>query len=398
VGLTDRLYYSDSYLAGFEAAITDTAGDACRVYLDRTAFYPTSGGQPNDTGTLNGIRVLDVVDEDERIVHVLESPAAPGPATCRIDWPRRFDHMQQHTGQHVLSAVLVALYGYRTVGFHLGADVSTIDITAPALEAAELNAVIERANGVVFENRPVTIGFAENSPELGLRKASEREGVLRIVSVEGLDRSACGGTHVRATGEIGSIAIRKLEKAHGSVRIEFLCGMRAVGRARADYEALAQIARTFSAPLDETPALAAAQGAALDAAEKARRKLSAELARLRGRDLYAAAAGDETGLRVHVERIARGSLDEDVRAAAQGFTAHPGAFYVAIVEEPPAVLVAASADSGIHAGNAVRQAVSSRGGRGGGNPQMAQGSVPSKIALEEAAAEILAAARSRKTA
>jgi alanyl-tRNA synthetase len=391
--MTDRLYYHDSYLADFRASITDIGDEGRRVYLDGTAFYPTSGGQPNDTGTLNGVRVLDVIDEDGRIAHLLAAPIEPGPANCRIDWPRRFDHMQQHTGQHLLSGVLAELYGYRTVGFHLGAEVSTIDIMAAALEPAELRAVIERANRIVFENRAVLVSFEENTAELGLRKASDREGVLRIISIEGLDRSACGGTHVRATGEIGSIQIRKLEKAHGSVRVEFVCGMRAVERARADYEALARIARTFSAPIDETPALAASQSAALETAEKARHKLSAELARVRGRDLYSATAPDEAGLRVHVERIAKGALDDDTRAVAQGFTANPAAFYVAVLEDPPALLAAASPDSGIHAGNAVRQAVSKRGGRGGGNAQAAQGSVPSRSSLEEAAAEILAAAR-----
>ncbi len=244
--MTERLYYNDSYLTAFQANVADASPDRRRVYLDRTAFYPSSGGQPHDLGTIDGIGVIDVVDEDGRIAHVLEAPFEGIQAEGRIEWPRRFDHMQQHTGQHLLSAVLLDLFGAQTVGFHMGGESSTIDIARPALEPAEVRAALERANEIVFENRPVTIAFGHSSEDLGLRKPTAREGLVRIVSIERLDRTACGGTHVRATGEIGPIMIRKIEKMRGNVRLEFLCGMRAMRRAHADYEALAQIGRTFS--------------------------------------------------------------------------------------------------------------------------------------------------------
>jgi alanyl-tRNA synthetase len=293
--------------------------------------------------------------------------------------------MQQHTGQHLLSAVLVELFGAQTVGFHMSAEYSTIDVSGGAIDAAQAEA---RANAIVCENRRVTASFEDASADLGLRKPSEREGTLRVITIEGLDRSACGGTHVRATGEIGPILIRKVDRAHQGTRIEFLCGMRAVRRARADYDSLSRIARALSAPLDETPALVAAQAEALAAAEKGARKVAVELAQIRGRELYGTVTPGADGLRRHERRIARGALDDEVRATAQGFTANPKAVYLAVVEEPPSVLLAVSADAGIHAGNAVKQAVAAAGGRGGGNVLVGQGSVPAREALARVVAQL----------
>jgi alanyl-tRNA synthetase len=390
VGLagTERLYYHDSYLVRFTASIAGLSGGGCRLYFDRTAFYPSSGGQPNDLGTVNGIAVADVVDEGDSIAHVLAEPVGGSQVECAIDWQRRFDHMQQHTGQHVLSAVLVEMFGAQTVGFHMSAGYSTIDVSAAALEPAQVLEAEARSNAIVFENRAVTVSFEDASDRLELRKPSEREGTLRVVAIEGLDRSACGGTHVRTTGEVGAVLIRKVDRAHGATRIEFLCGMRAARRARTDYDALSRIARTLSAPLDETPALVAAQAEQLAAAGKATRKLAVELAQIRGKELYATTAPDPAGLRRHERRIASGALDDEVRSMAQGFTSNPKAAYLAVVDDPPSVLLAVSADAGIHAGNAIRKAVAAAGGRGGGNALVGQGSVPSREALARVVAEL----------
>jgi alanyl-tRNA synthetase len=386
---TERLYYRDSYLAEFRAAVVELGEDGRRVYLDRTAFYPASGGQPYDLGTIAGASVLDVIEEGERIAHITAAPVPPGEVDCRIDWARRFDHMQQHSGQHLLSAAVVEMFGSATLSFHLGAESSTIDVALDSLDAAQAARLEQRANELVSENRPVAISFEESSAATDLRKPSEREGMLRVISIEGLDRSACGGTHVRTTGEIGPILLRKLERAHGATRIEFLCGLRAVRRARADFEALSKIARVFSSALDETPALVAAQAEALDSTEKARRRLAAELARLRGAEWYRAAAPNAEGIRSLLHRLPRGAaLDDEVRAAAQGFTAGAKAVFLAVAEEPPSLLLAASADSGLHAGNMVKAAVTRRGGRGGGNAQLAQGSLPTREALEDAIREL----------
>ena len=385
---TERLYYRDSYLVDFRATVVDTAEEGRRVYLDRTAFYPASGGQPQDAGLIAGINVTGVVDEGDRIAHLTAAPVPPGEAACRVDWPRRFDHMQQHSGQHLLSAVFVEMFGAATVGFHLGAESSAIDVALPSLDPAQAAAIELRANQLVFENRPLAISFEERP--LDLRKPSEREGLLRIVSIAGVDRSACGGTHVRATGEIGPLLLRKLDKAHGSVRIEFLCGLRAIRRARADNEALAKIARLLSAPPDETPAIVAAQIQALDISEKARRRLATELARLRGGELYRATAPNASGLRSVLQRLPKGAaLDDELRATAQGFTAGDKAVFLAVVEDPPALLLAASKDAGLHAGNLLKSALTPNGGRGGGNAQLAQGSLPSRDALEQAVTQLL---------
>jgi alanyl-tRNA synthetase len=381
VAMTERLYYTDSYLREFQARVVDRSADGLTVYLDRSAFYPASGGQPCDAGTIGGVAVVEVIDEGERIAHRLVSPGPSGAAACAIDWKRRFDHMQQHTGQHLLSAALEETFGLRTVGFHLGAEISTIDLEGRALEPAEWRDAERRANQVVWENRPVSVGFEEAGQAVDLRKPSERAGALRVVTIHGLDRSACGGTHVRSTGEIGAILLRKTEKVRQTVRLEFLCGGRAVARARADYDALAQCAQIFSAPLDQTPTLLAAQLEAARAAEKARRKLAIELAGYQGRELYAAAAPDADGIRRLTRRAASGSLEE-LRALAQSFTAQSKAVFLALLDDPPAALLAASADAGLDAGRLLQSALAAAGGRGGGNARIAQGSVPGPAALE----------------
>jgi alanyl-tRNA synthetase len=391
VGLTERLYYTDSYLREFRATVIETANDGTRVYLDRTAFYPSSGGQPFDTGVMGDAAVIEVADEGDRIAHVTSAPVATGDVVCAIDWPRRFDHMQQHSGQHLLSAVLFEMYGAPTVAFHLGAESSAIDIGA-TLADNELASAELRTNEIVFENRPMSVSFEDASEAAGLRKASDREGTLRIINIDRLDRSACGGTHVRSTGEIGPVLIRKLERVHGNLRIEFLCGLRAVRRAHADYDALARIGRTFSCALDDAPGIAAAQVQSLDAVEKARRKAAVELAQVRGRELYAATAPDAAGLRTVVERVAAGVTEEEVRSRALGFTSQPRACFIALFAGArPAALMAVSADAGLHAGNVLKQAVTRLGGRGGGSAQVAQGSVPAPEAGEELLSALLRA-------
>jgi alanyl-tRNA synthetase len=374
--MTDRLYYHDSYLRDFQARVVDVADEGRRVYLDRTAFYPTSGGQPFDLGTLGGVAVLDVVDEGNRVVHVLDRPLPRGDVgdvTGEVNWTRRFDHMQQHTGQHLLSAVFEELSGISTVSFHMGAEVSTIDVTAASLNPQQLERVEERCAEIVAEARPVLITFEDASAELALRKASERTGTLRIVSIDRLDRSACGGTHLRSTAEIGPLQIRKLEKIRGTTRVEFVCGFRALRAARTDFQLLSEISRTLSTAFDDMPAFLAAQIEKSKTLEKTCHRLSAELAKREGADLHAATAPGEDGIRRVVEK---GPIDDPLRTRAQAFIAGGKAIFLAVSEDPPSVLLAASADSGIHAGNRVKEAVSAAGGRGGGNQTLGQGSVP----------------------
>ena len=268
--MTDRLYYLDPYLHAFDAAIerVEARGDRVVVTLDRTAFYPSSGGQPFDTGILGRWRVVDVVDEEDgSIAHVVEprtldtdprTDRHPEPGSVvrgAVDWPRRFDHMQQHTGQHVLSAAFDRLFGVRTVSFHMGAAVSTIDL-ARELSPAEIAAAETDANRIVWEDRPVGIRFAtaEEAAAMPLRKEPARGGTLRLIDVEGFDLSACGGTHVARTGGIGIIAVASWERFKGGQRLSFLCGGRALGGYRALRDAVSGAVRLLSVLPDELPA------------------------------------------------------------------------------------------------------------------------------------------------
>ncbi len=385
--MTLRLYYTDSYLRDFHAAIVERAADGRRIYLDRTAFYPTSGGQPFDTGTLGGVAVVDVVDEGERIAHVLAGPLEGGRADGSVDWERRFDHMQQHTGQHLLSAVLQQSLGHDTVSVHFGRESSTLDLNPPEIEHGRLVEAELRANRLVAENRPVEVSFEEAGSASGLRKASAREGALRIVTIRDLDRSACGGTHVRATGEIGPILIRKAERVKKNLRLEFLCGLRAVHRARGDFDLLTRLAGRCSASADELPALVEAQRAQLKEATAARRELEEKLAAVEARDLYAASTPEPSGLRLIVVGEQQGPI-ERLRPLAQAVSAMPRALFVGWTGNPPALLVTASSDSGLDAGRLLRQSLERVGGRGGGNPGIAQGTAPTVSAVEAAIAEL----------
>jgi len=308
--MTDRLYYSDPYLREFDATIRRVAERDGRlaVELDRTAFYPTSGGQPFDTGTLGAFRVLDVVDDDDGSIWHGVGPESADPASRvprpepghqihgRIDWERRFDHMQQHTGQHVLSAAFEHLFRVRTVSFHMGTEASTIDLaheTTPAqIEAAE-----QAANAVVWDDRPVAIRFAspEEAATLPLRKEPVREGTLRLIDVDGFDLSACGGTHVARTGAIGVIAVSRWERFKGGQRVEFLCGGRALRVFGAMRDTMAASVRLLSVLPEELPA--AIERMQLEAKEQKRATmaLQIDLARYRAAEIAASAEATPAG-------------------------------------------------------------------------------------------------------
>jgi alanyl-tRNA synthetase len=288
--------------------------------------------------------------------------------------------MQQHTGQHLLSAVFAELFGWQTISFHLGAQVSTIDLATPAAEPKQIAAAERRAAQVITENRPVSISTEDASGVLGLRKQTERTGLVRIVTIEALDRSACGGTHVRNTGEIGCILLRGSEKIRGNLRVEFVCGGRAVARARADYDALTAIGRAFSAGIDDTPGLVQAMVERVEELEKSRRKMSAELAAAHGRTLYDETPPDSAGFRLASKAA---PVNEDTRTEAQAFVARPKSAYIAWQESPASVLLACSADSGMNAGKAIKEVVCTRGGRGGGSAAIAQASVPAGVSVSE---------------
>ena len=379
--MTDRLYYTDSYLKDFDASVVERVDDGRLVYLDRTAFYPTSGGQPFDTGRLSGIEVIDVVDEGERIAHVLAGSLPEGPTVGQVDWPRRFDHMQQHTGQHLLSAVLADLFGYQTIGVHFGQETSTLDLETGKLTQDQVDRSEERANEIVVENRAVDVTFEEAGSAAGLRKPSDRLGTLRVITIRDIDRSACGGTHVRATGEIGLIAIRKVERVRKAMRLEFLCGGRAVRRSRADRMLLTQLAAEFSSAAEDLPRLIESQKEELKQAQSARREMQATLDLCRARELYEAATPDATGIRRALVRDSGEPL-ESLRGLAQAFASLPMAIFVGGVTSPPAVVLAASPDTRVDAAGVLKGLLAAVGGRGGGSAALAQGILPGRPQLE----------------
>ena len=381
---TDRLYYTDAYARTFEATLHSRAEGGRRIYLNRTAFYPTSGGQPHDLGMLGGVAVVDVVDEGDRIAHILAEPPEQGDGetvTCEIDWARRFDHMQQHTGQHVLSAVFAERFGHRTVSVHFGEEASTLDLDIATVDRETLVRAEAYANAIVFANLPVTVSFEEAADASALRKEVDREGTLRIVTIEDVDRSACGGTHVRRTGEIGAILLRKLDRVRGSARIEFLCGLRAVQRVRTDFEALSGIAASLSASLDDVAARVAATAEQLRDAERARKRLAEELSVHRARALYEAASPDRNGVRWIAREVANEAFDE-AKAIAHVVTEMERVVYIVTVQQPGRVLLATSADSGVDAGATLKPLLGEVGGRGGGSARLAQGSVPASASVE----------------
>ncbi len=371
---TDRLYYRDSYLVSFDAQIVDQSDDGCRIYLDRTAFYPSSGGQPHDLGLLGGERVLEVIDEEQRIAHLVAAPLRADFVQCQIDWARRYDHMQQHTGQHLLSAVLVELFEFQTLSFHMGGEVSTIELQTKVLTDSQIDQAEERANAIVREARPVHIRMEGSQDARDLRKPSKRTGTLRIIEIEGLDRSACGGTHVQSTAEIGPVQIRKLEKIRGNTRIEFVCGIRAIRRTKQDFRIASELSKLSAVGIDNLPEYVASLRQRLASAEKDRQKLVLELARLDADALYESTAPASDGTRRIFLRVA--AIDEVVRSKMQAFTRRGKAVALVIGTEPPGALVAASSDSGVNAGAVLKEALAKFGTRSGGSATFAQGSLP----------------------
>ena len=391
--MTERLYYKDSHLVKFDARVVSVTTDAegrAAVVLDRTAFYPTGGGQPFDTGALGEARVVDCVDaEDAGVLHVVEGgvPEEGAPVRGRIDWPRRLDHIQQHTGQHILSQAFVELYGAQTRSFRMMSDASEIDVELRDPSDEKIERAVERANEVIWGDRAVRVHNVtpEEAARLPLRKDSAREGELRVVEIEGFDFSPCGGTHAHSTGEVGVIAARSWERAKGLVRVTFVAG----GRALADYRRANRTARAvaslFSVARDE----------AADAAARLQEENKQLLRRLRSAEELAARAeahemigeadketggGTEAGgssTRI-IARVFDGRDAEGLRRLAHALVAHANT--VALLgskDEGGARLVFARSSDAVADVNALmREACQTLGGRGGGRPDMAQGGGP----------------------
>ncbi len=298
--MTERLYYTNSYLTRFDATVTDLRSQDGRtlVALDRSTFYPTSGGQPHDMGVLAGGRVVEVTAENGSVWHAVQGAASleiGQMVAGEIDWPRRYDFMQQHAGQHLLSQVFDRLFGYETVSVHFGPTESTLDLDTPGLENAQIDAAEQLAHAQIYAALPIRAYFVDEQQvaALALRRPPKVSGLIRIVEIADYDFSACGGTHTHTTAEIGPVKIIRSERRRGQVRLTFLCGGRAVADYARKHALLQETAALFSSDMAQVPALAARAVAQSKDAQRSVEELTARLMALEARALLAEAPDGE---------------------------------------------------------------------------------------------------------
>lgn len=407
--MTDHLYYHNSFLYNFEAqvhSVVETPRPA--LVLDRTAFYPTSGGQIHDTGAIiagaegtdsaasgGKATVVDVVEaEGGHIVHYLDAPlkdVKPGTKIRgEINPARRRDHMQQHSAQHVLSAAFLRLFHMPTVSFHMADDYSSIDLDTAALSTDQVEAAEKLANEIVLENRSVDIRFAthDEAAQMGLRKLppANRE-KLRLIEIEDFDLSACGGTHVNRTGQIGSILLRKTEKVRQGFRVEFVAGQRAVAIARRDFSALTQAAALFSAQIYEVPQQAQKS---LDAIRSIRKQLEQSIEDLADSQAKALLAEnpENQGCRVIVQILEARELSF-LKLLAQKLTRQYSNVVALLASKSPhpAIVFSQSAGGSNDMNALLKETVAKLGGKGGGSEDLAQGGISDIEGLASALAQ-----------
>jgi len=391
--LTDRLYYHDSFLREFDATVISCTpeGPRWKVILDKTAFYPTSGGQPHDLGTLGDVQVVEVVDapniaagpeasnpgDPHHVVHYTTAEVAAGPIHGRIDWSRRLDHMQQHTAQHLLSAAFIELFGFQTVSFHLGKGISTIDLAAPSVVLRQIEAAERRTNEIIFENRPVVIRFgtAQQLAESGIRKKVDREGILRAIEIEGFDRQPCGGTHLARTGQAGLTLLRKLERSREHWRIEFVAGYRALAAARSDFATLTQAASLLSCALADVPAGITKIIEDRRTRNTAIKHLEERLANLEAQSLLQQHPETSSGPRL-ILAMPPDATPAYLALLAAKLVAEKNVIALLVGRESGHVAAARSAELTQDLGATLRESLREFNGKGGGAKHFAQGALP----------------------
>ena len=393
---TRRIYYDDAYEKEFEARVVHCevlppdlsagiTGTVWGLILNRTAFYPTSGGQPNDLGKIGDANVLDVRDEGEEILHLVDrKPSDPDVMGC-INWPRRFDHMQQHTGQHLLSAMFQERFGLPTVSFHLGAEICTIDLRGPEPTEKILEGAERAANQVIFEDRPVNVryGTADQLSQLGVRKEVDRQGILRAIEIEAADLQPCGGTHVKSTGQIGIVLVRRCTKVRQDWRVEFVCGRRAERLARHDFQLLRQTAETLrSAPEDIVSAVSRTL-AERDANFKSLRAAQERLAEAEATLALRAATPRSDGFRV-VSRVFEGVPADYLGFFATAFTNSEKAIALLAAADGGHLLFAQHATAGKDMNALLQQVLEKMGGKGGGTRDFARGRLSESAKAQQA--------------
>lgn len=387
---TERIYYADSYLAGFEARVLahSRRTDHPALALDRSAFYPEGGGQPADRGTINGLPVIDVQAEDELVWHVIapdvDLPPVDSLVTGRIDMVRRYDHMQQHCGQHILTAAFIAACRLPTIAFHLSDSSVTIDLASESLSTEQVAQAEALANQVIWQNQQVYARFVDpvELKRIKLRKPPAVHEQIRVVSIGDFDHSACGGTHPQSSGGVGMVVIRGWSRQKGTVRIEFACGGRALRDYRRLHSAATRSAAILSVGVDELEVAIERLRSQHEAGRKALEQAAAELLAVRAEQLYAAAR--VAGSARIVCRSEQGR-PEQLRALAQQIAALPGGVaLLGTADDRAHLVVACAADSGHDARNLLQAGLPLVEGRGGGNARLAQGGGPRPEALAAA--------------
>ena len=397
---TERLYYRDSRLLEFDARVIDLSerdDGAIAVSLDRTAFYPTGGGQPHDTGTLGEARVIDCIDAaEDGVLHVIQGPAPDVGDTVhgRVDWRRRLDHLQQHTGQHILSAAFVKLFDAPTHSFRVMEHECEIDVALAEPADEKIEKSVDLANQIIWEAHPIQVQQVSSAAAaaLPLRKEPAREGELRLIQIEDFDLTPCGGTHASSTGEVGVIAVRSWERAKGLARIHFMAGGRVVTDYRKANATLRDVAALFSAGREDSPALLAKLIDENKALSRRVRELDEIACRVEADDLLRQ-AGPAKGSMTMISKVFSDRSADSLKHLAHALTAHNQV--VALLGsrdgEAARLVFARSADAPGDMNALMRQACELIDGRGGGKADLAQGGGKNVSALNEA---INSAARS----
>ena len=401
MAVTERLYYSDSHLIEFEARVvdlTDRVSGWTAVVLDRTAFYPTGGGQPSDTGTINGLRVVECIDDENGgVLHVVQGAAPARGATVqgRVDWARRLDHMQQHTGQHILSQALITLFNAPTKSFRVMEASCEIDVDLQNPSTEVIERAVELANNVIWEDRSITIRNVtpEEAAEMTLRKEPARDGELRLIEIEGFDLTPCGGTHAYRTGEVGMIAVRSWERAKGLTRIEFVAGMRALADYRKANRSAKEIAALFSTGRDDAPQVAAQVIEENKELHRRIRVLEEGAAEVEAEKLMSSAQTNADGTHV-VAHVFEGRDAEFLKKLAHALIASPKTIVLlgSRDKDTARLVFARSADAEGDMSALMRDACAMLDGRGGGKPELAQGGGKNvqqlNVAIAHAAASV----------
>lgn len=381
--MTKRIYYQENTKTDFDARIIaiQTTDDGWIVQLNQSAFYPTSGGQPHDTGTINGIPVTNVwEDQDGEIWHLLETdPGEIHIVRGSIDWPRRFDHMQQHSGQHLLSAVCAEKFGANTIGFHIGSVTNTIDLNIENLTDDEINLIETEANNLVWENKPVSIRYVrgEEINQLPIRKKPKVTGEVRVIEIHQVDFSACGGTHVSSTGEIGLIKIVGKEKYKQGVRLEFLCGGRALQHYQENLATLYRISADLSIHPSELPAAVNRFRKEIVDSHRKIKEIQKAYLPYEAENIWQMASKTGGLRRIHAHWVGRDY--DDIRIIADLLRQHEKTvLLLALTEKDKVRLICTRSNNLVDFDSAwvLKQALDLLGGRGGGSAEYAQGGAP----------------------